>query len=1199
MFSKSLFSILFLFSLQSLVAQGLSWHKTYSSARDVGGYDVTVADDNSIYFVGGFRSSVNFGNGAVISANSYNGGTNSDGYLLKLDKNGNTQWAKAIATDANSGDALHIEHKNGYLYIASQEADSDFDYYTLVEKYDTSGNRLWFKTKQSTSSYWVKDMFVDNTGDVYLLYYRSANHYITKYDNTSGTELFTITIHNSYDYEPEDIAVDGAGYMYVTGFTSPASYNRRLLLEKLEHTSGSSFIRHWEKIYGSNSQEAYGRKMVIDDSSNLYVHGRFNKSFVLDGVTLSTGSTSSSTVYGYVAKFDSSGTAVWATSNGDNTNVGTSSGTGYQAMDIQLSNDGQGLNTVYGSRMSWYDKYTGARTQVGFLPGERYFGLAEDSYGNRYYSGETAYDVAHATKYGCQGVTITTDTIILYGESVNGYTTSGSYSDIYPLPNGCDSTLTLNLTVIGGPGNTPCPDFDTTMSVQLNSVYTFRTTTIPNTPSTNQGATLSFQWAACGSGYPGYMEVFVLVNNSPTTYRSVGYQADATNCSWRNMTATISPAQLDSALTAGNGSIKLGFEGEDACMPGVGCSFLNDPTVRNISINYALSPISLLSSSTSACTGSSVTYTDNSGASNARLWLFPGGVPARSSDSIVSVTYPTAGQYDVALYIDRDCGVDTLSYTNYITVVDAYNTVLNNTICYGDSLLGYYASGTYNDTMQAANGCDSIRTLNLTVTPWPQLTIDTTVCFGGSVEGYTMTGVYTDTFGTNDCDSIRILDLTVLPQNTSNISQTICEGDAFEGYSATGIYNDTLTDASGCDSIRTLDLTVTPLARHTVDTTVCFGQTVESYAITGIYSDTFSTAGCDSIRTLDLTVLPQNIYTLTTSICQSDTLEGYYTTGVYSDTMVGADGCDSIRVLDLTVSPYLRGTVTETICLGDTIEGYFTTGVYADTFITATCDSIRTLDLTVLMPVSSIIDTTICFGETFEGYGSSGTYVDTLFAANGCDSVRAVDLIVLPQITSSVSQTICQGDTLEGYFTTGVYTDVLTADNGCDSTRTLDLTVVPLPNPTIATSGGALSVSDVYDSYQWLRNDTVLFGADAYNYTPTTNGDYTVVVTDGNGCIGSSNTLPITLVGIKQLLTDKQVKAYPNPTYNKLFIQLSGELADMELQFELMDVNGKVLNASIIQGSHNLSMIDQAPGIYFIKIYNSNHYYTKRIVKLR
>ncbi len=138
------------------------------------------------------------------------------------------------------------------------------------------------------------------------------------------------------------------------------------------------------------------------------------------------------------------------------------------------------------------------------------------------------------------------------------------------------------------------------------------------------------------------------------------------------------------------------------------------------------------------------------------------------------------------------------------------STIMEN-ICDGEDFEGYTQSGTYEDILINAQGCDSIRTLVLEVHPNPQTQIIAEVCEGESFEGYTQTGVYTDFFTSAfGCDSTRTLALLVLSNEETIINVEICEGENFEGYTESGTYTDIYTASNGCDSIQTLNLVVLP-----------------------------------------------------------------------------------------------------------------------------------------------------------------------------------------------------------------------------------------------------------------------------------------------------------------------------------------------------------------------------------------------------
>ena len=216
-------------------------------------------------------------------------------------------------------------------------------------------------------------------------------------------------------------------------------------------------------------------------------------------------------------------------------------------------------------------------------------------------------------------------------------------------------------------------------------------------------------------------------------------------------------------------------------------------------------------------------------------------------------------------------GCDSI-VTLKLHVRDEIRTPLYKKLCYGDSLLfgGKYRtqSGTYIDTLTAISGCDSIVTLNLQIRSEIRSILYKELCHGDSLlfAGHfrTQSGTYNDTLkAVSGCDSIVTLNLHIKPEIRTTLEQMLCYGDSmlFGGKYRTqsGIYTDTLTAASGCDSIVVLRLNIRPEIRSTIRRRICEDESYffhhQQLNKSGLYADTLTAvSGCDSIVTLELTV---------------------------------------------------------------------------------------------------------------------------------------------------------------------------------------------------------------------------------------------------------------------------------------------------------------------------------------------------------
>ena len=177
----------------------------------------------------------------------------------------------------------------------------------------------------------------------------------------------------------------------------------------------------------------------------------------------------------------------------------------------------------------------------------------------------------------------------------------------------------------------------------------------------------------------------------------------------------------------------------------------------------------------------------------------------------------------------------------------------------------FTAAGTQSVTLTAANGCDSVVTMTLTLLSPVTETIEASACgsYFWNNANYTESGDYTATFtAANGCDSIVTLHLTINQSVQTELYETACDSyTCTDGntYTQSDDYAMTLTAANGCDSIVVLHLTIhnsatSEFSIEWMDDTP-YTWNGQEYTESGDYTQTLQTVdGCDSVVTLHLTI---------------------------------------------------------------------------------------------------------------------------------------------------------------------------------------------------------------------------------------------------------------------------------------------------------------------------------------------------------
>jgi gliding motility-associated-like protein len=212
-----------------------------------------------------------------------------------------------------------------------------------------------------------------------------------------------------------------------------------------------------------------------------------------------------------------------------------------------------------------------------------------------------------------------------------------------------------------------------------------------------------------------------------------------------------------------------------------------------------------------------------------------------------------------------------LTIINSVTGIDTQTACVSFTWIDGITYFASTNTPTYTYIGGSVAGTDSIVTLNLTiVNPVNSIDVQSACNTFTWIDGITYTSStnspsYTILAGAaNGCDSIIQLNLTINPTVQNSISAQICAGQSYilpngNSINQTGIYTDTLISIQGCDSIIEVNLNVLNLSFDTLSAQVCNGQpyllpngTIVNSP--GIYDVIYTNqAGCDSIVTTVLT----------------------------------------------------------------------------------------------------------------------------------------------------------------------------------------------------------------------------------------------------------------------------------------------------------------------------------------------------------
>jgi hypothetical protein len=801
--------------------------------------------------------------------------------------------------------------------------------------------------------------------------------------------------------------------------------------------------------------------------------------------------------------------------------------------------------------------------------------------------------ISPATSIICNGqsATLTASGGGTYAWSNNGGTsaaatfspTTNTTYTVTVTANGCSATASRQVTVNANPTAAITP---TTVSICNGATATLTasgggTYSWSNSGGSNAAATFSPTTNTTYSvtitntnNCSATASQLVTVNANPTVIIS---PANVTICDGQSATLTANGGATFAWSNSGGSNATATFSPTTNTTYTVTVTNASNCTAtasRLVTVNA--NPTVVISPATAIiCNGASATLTASGGSNY--TWSNNGG-----SNAAATFSPTTNTTYTVTVIDANNCSATVSRQVTVNALPIAAINPLSASICSGTSQTltasggGTYvwsnsettaaisvspmANTTYTVTVTNANNCSATASINVTVnTVTASINGPTTICTGLNA---TLTASGGSSYVWSNSSTTATITVSPLQATT---------------------YGVTVMGAGNCTATasQTVNVQGAPTATISGNTTICNG---ESTTLTANGGNTYTWSNGDTASTISVNPTSNTTYTVTVSI--------------------GAN-CTASESATVTVNQPSSFSINETICFGDTydLNGtiYDATNIYTQTLTNdAGCDSTITLNLTVRNEIVTNVAVTICNTQTYEFDGQQldqdGNYSAVFTAANSCDSTVNLVLTVVSEFTETVNASICEGDSYEfngqQLTITDAYTATFVSSGGCDSIVTLNLTVNPLPQPTVTANNADLS-TEQFSSYQWLLNGSAIQGADQQNYTASQNGDYSVKVTDANGCENTGDAVNVTTVGINDY-DYLGFTIYPNPTTSTIYVETKVNNAEINI----ISLEGRVLmNKNMSSNKTIIDISSLAHGMYIIEMKAENNISRARVVK--
>ncbi len=135
---------------------------------------------------------------------------------------------------------------------------------------------------------------------------------------------------------------------------------------------------------------------------------------------------------------------------------------------------------------------------------------------------------------------------------------------------------------------------------------------------------------------------------------------------------------------------------------------------------------------------------------------------------------------------------------------------------------------------------------------------------------------------------------------------------------------------------------------------------------------------------------------------------------------------------------------------------------------------------------------------------------------------------------------------------------------------------------------------------QWYLNGNSIANATSPTYSVTQNGEYTVLVTDANGCAASSAVFHYVSTGTETITDNNIFWVVPNPNDGKFRIEMSDRTLQMDtFVIEVYNLLGeKVFKSHEQQLNLVIDISLQPSGTYFVQISGAKWKQVAQVIKI-